>query len=235
MATTTVAPEGVGTSHRSLDAWQLARWLVLGLYAVTVVTTALTGFRLESYDDLRSGLERGAVTQVRVVGAVGAPQSYTEGVVGASTVRLEWREGWHRSSAEVLQSNSVDELRSQGFDPRARDFIIGDVTDALRQSSPDVEVVWATPSDGIYTTVGGWELRGAAGYLMGLLLISFLLLVLNSPQPRLATRWAWVWFALSPAMVVAVPVFLLIGARGQVPGRWRLPGVGAFLIAVLLL
>lgn len=234
MPTATVAPEGVG-SARAVDAWLVARWLVLGLYAVTLVLTVVTGFRVESYSELRSGLQDGAITEVRVEGAFDATEFDANGVQGVTTVRLEWQDGWHRSATEVMQASSMEELRSQGFDPLAGSSIIGDVGEALRHVSPTVEVVSADGSTGIFATAAGWEVHGIPAYLVGLLLISFLILVLSGPEPRLATRWAWVWLALSPAGVVAVPVFLLVGARGRIPGHRRLNGVVAFLLSVLVL
>lgn len=235
MATATVAP-GVGEKADPIvRAWQVARGVVLGLYVVTLVLVALTGFRIESYGELRSGLERGDVTQVRAEGVLGAPEAYPDGVQGVTTVRLEWQDGWHRSVTEITQASSVEELRSQGFDTPAGDYIIGDVGPALRQFSPDVEIIRAEPSNGIFAEAAGWEVRGMPAYLVGLLLVSFLVLVLSGPEPRLATRWAWVWLALSPALIVTVPIFLLLGARGQIPGRRRLNGVVAFLLCVLVL
>lgn len=77
-------------------------------------------------------------------------------------------------------------------------------------------------------------MRGVWAYLPLVLLVACLGLLATSPEPRLATHWGWVWL-LSPALVVAAPAFLILGARGQVPGRWRLNGIGSFLICVLLI
>ncbi|QDO88478.1 hypothetical protein FNH13_09100 [Ornithinimicrobium ciconiae] len=235
MATATVAPGDVGARSRGGTAWQVARWVTLGLYAVTVIVAVLTGARVGTFEDLQSDLARGAVSQVRVEGFAGAPTDYSDGVQGVTMVRLVWQDGWRRSAAEVQLASSVEELEAQGFDSTPGTFIIGDVDRALREFSPDVEVVGATLSNGIYSTVGGWELRGMGAYLPGVLIVTFLLVLVNAPEPRLATRWAWVWLTFSPAMVIAVPAFLLVGARGQVPGRRRITGVVAFLIVVLLL
>lgn len=208
--------------------------MTLGLYAVTVLVAVLTGARVGTFEDLQSDLARGAVSQVRVEGFAGAPTDYSGGVQGVTMVRLVWQGGWHRSAAEVQLASSVEELEAQGVGSTPGTFIIGDVDRALREFSPDVEVVGATLSNGIYSTVGGWELRGVGAYLPGALIVAFLLVLVNAPEPRLATRWAWVWLTFSPALVVAAPAYLLIGARGQIPARWRLNGLGGFLILLLL-
>lgn len=58
------------------------------LYAVTVLGVILSGARAESYGELQSALERGAVDQVRVEGALDGPGGYSDGVQGVTTVRL---------------------------------------------------------------------------------------------------------------------------------------------------
>ncbi|NLG20015.1 MAG: hypothetical protein GX555_01105 [Actinomycetales bacterium] len=234
MATATVAPE-VGTRDRAGDLWQVARWVTLGLYAVTMLVTVLTGVRVGTLDDLRSDLERGAVSQVRVVGSYGESLDFTaDGAQGVTTVDFVWQDGWHRSAAEVKLASSVEELERQGFEVRGGTFIIGDAEETLRDWSPGVEIVRAERAGGIYSSIAGWEVDGTAAYLPGLLIIAFLLVLVNSPEPRLATRWAWVWLLFSPALVVAVPAYLLGGARGRIPGRWRLGGLGGFIIMLLL-
>ena len=152
-----------------------------------------------------------------------------------STVRLEWQDGWHRSSAEIWQVSSVGELQSQGTDEMPRDYIIGDVGQELRRIAPGVEIVQAEWSGGTYGSFAGWELRGAWAYLPMVLLVACLGVLVNSPQPRLATRWGWGWLMLSPAILVAAPAYLIVGARGQIPGRRRLNGIVAFVILCLLL
>lgn len=235
MATVTVAPESAGTRGQAIRAWQVARWLTLVLYAVTVLGAVVGGARAEPYADLQSALQRGAVDQVRVQGALDGPGGYSDGAQGVNTVRLEWREGWHRSVAEVWQASSLDELHSQGHGDSRRGYIIGDVGQEMRRISPDVEVVRAERQDGAVGSFAGWEVRGVWAYLPMALLVACLGVLMTSPEPRLATRWGWAWLMLSPALVVAAPAFLIVGARGQVPGRWRLNGVGAFLICVLFI
>lgn len=233
MATARVAPEPAGTRGQTSRAWQVARWLTLVLYAVTVLGALLGGARAGSYGELQSALQRGAVDQVRVEGALDGPGGYSDGAQGISTVRLEWRDGWHRSVAEVWQVSSQEEFRSQGHDPTEA-YLIGDVGQELRRMSPDVEVVQTEWSNGVFGSLAGWEVRGVWAYLPMALLAACLVVLVNSPQPRLATRWGWGWLMLSPALVVAAPAFLIFGARGQVPGRRRLNGIVAFLICMLL-
>lgn len=235
MATATVAPEAVGAQREGVSAWQVARWLTLVLYAVTLLGVVVGGARTGSLEDLESALERGAVDQVRVVGALDGPDGYSDGVQGVSTVRLEWQDGWHRSFAEIWQVSSLEELQLQGFDEEPSDYIIGDVGQELRRFAPGVEIVSAQWPNGIYGSFAGWEVRGAWAYLPMALLVSCLIVLVNSAQPRLATRWGWVWLMLSPAILVAAPAYLILGARGQLPGRRRLNGIVTFLVVALLL
>ncbi len=235
MATATVAHEAVGARGEGVSAWQVARWLTLVLYVVTLLGALVGGARAVSVDDLQAALQRGAVEQVRVVGALDGPDGYSDGVQGVSTVRLEWRDGWHRSVAEVRQASSLEELHSQGFDEMSSDYIIGDVGQELQGIAPDLEIVRAEWQSGAYGSFGDWEVRGAWAYLPMALLVACVALLVRSPQPRLATRWAWVWLVLSPGLIVAAPAYLILGARGKVPGQPRLSGVVSFLIVVLLL
>lgn len=72
-------------------------------------------------------------------------------------------------------------------------------------------------------------------------LVATLFLVVNAPRPRWATRWAWFWLVMSPALPVTAPVFLILsgplhptGTPTASSGR-RLTGGWAFLIAVVVL
>ncbi len=234
MATATVAPGAPETSALSRRSWQVGRWLTLVLYAVTLLAAVVLGFRAESYSDLQSALERGAVDEVRVVGALGGVRGHSAEVQGVTTVHLEWWAGWHRSSAEVWQASSPEALRSQGIAHEPGPHIIGDLEAELRRLAPQVQIVRSETSNGIFGLFGGWELRGASAYLPMALLVACLLVVVSSPEPRLATRAGWVWLLLSPALIVAAPAYLILGARPQIPGQWRLRGIGAFLIFVVL-
>ncbi|HLS44531.1 MAG TPA: hypothetical protein VK045_03760 [Ornithinicoccus sp.] len=235
MATATVAPEGVEATGRVVDAWQVARWLTLVLYAVTLLGAVAGGARTASVQDLQAALQQDAVDQVRVVGALDGPGGYSDGVQGISTVRLEWQDGWHRNSAEIWQVSSLEELRAQGLEEASSDYIVGDVGQGLRRVAPDVKIVQAERADGVVGSFGGWEMRGGWAYLSIALLAACLAVLVNSPQPRLATRWGWAWLMLSPAALVAAPAYLVLGARGQIPGRRRLNGIVAFVILCLLL
>lgn len=64
-------------------------------------------------------------------------------------------------------------------------------------------------------------------------LLWFAVLV-TGPEPRYATRFAWFWLAFSPLSVLAAVAYLLLGARGAVPGERRLTGAWAFLLFLVL-
>lgn len=89
---------------------------------------------------------------------------------------------------------------------------------------------------------GGWSSYGnGVAIAVGLAIVATLFVLINGPEPRWATRWAWFWLIMSPALVVTLPLFL-IGSGPQRPwdtptepiGR-RLTGGWAFLIAALVL
>lgn len=209
--------------------------MTLALYAASLVAVVLTGARTATYEDLEAALQRGEISQVLVETDIALPDGYVDGGEGVSPLRLVWQDGWHRSVVEIKQASSLEELRSQGFEPQPGEQIIGDVDQELRKLAPhDVEVLRTPWQDGPQVSLAGWEARGGWSLLPMALFVAFLGLIVTSPQPRLATRWAWVWLALSPVFVVAALLYLLVGARPHIPGRWRLGGFGAFLILLLL-
>ena len=71
--------------------------------------------------------------------------------------------------------------------------------------------------------------------------IATLFVLINGPQPRWATRWAWFWLIMNPALVVTVPLFLigsgpLRPTDGPVaPIGKRLTGGWAFFLAFFVL
>ena len=82
------------------------------------------------------------------------------------------------------------------------------------------------------------------GWVTTLSLLVFALtigLLLTSPEPRLATRWAWFWALVSPLGIVALPVYLLFGIprTGAVERPYtragRLTGGWSFILFCILL
>lgn len=72
-------------------------------------------------------------------------------------------------------------------------------------------------------------------------LVAVLFILINGPQPRWATRWAWFWLMLNPALLVMVPLFLIVSGpiRTTVeptrPTGRRLTGGWAFLLGAVVL
>ena len=64
--------------------------------------------------------------------------------------------------------------------------------------------------------------------------VLWLLVLAAGPEPRHATRFAWFWLAFSPLVLLAVPAYLVLGARGAQEGRRRLTGGWAFLLTLVL-
>lgn len=231
MATPTVSPEGVVRRSSAAPLWDGVRWLTLSLFVVALVVTVLVGTRHDSYWRLQHGLDRGTVTQVRVEGALGG--DYEVGAEGLRVVRLVWRDGWHRSAAQVVQATSQSQLQQQhSLSASATSAeIVGSLDAALRELAPDVQVTWAAGRTDS-ATVAGWDLPDGWVVLHGIVLLLVLCLLVNGPEPRWATRWAWFWLLLSPLTVLAVPAYLLSGPH---VGNRRLTGGWAFVVAFLVI
>ncbi|OLT23438.1 hypothetical protein BJF81_11055 [Ornithinimicrobium sp. CNJ-824] len=75
---------------------------------------------------------------------------------------------------------------------------------------------------------------GTVAVLPAVVGVLWLLVLAAGPEPRHATRFAWFWLALSPLVLLAVPAYLVLGARGAQEGRRRLTGGWAFLLTLVL-
>lgn len=95
-------------------------------------------------------------------------------------------------------------------------------------------VAWTVPdtSSAYIAVVPLWTLATFVGGLF---------VLINGPQPRWATRWAWFWLILNPAIVVTLPLFVISSGplrpttRPTAPSGRRLTGGWAFLFAVVVL
>lgn len=228
--TTPVEADADAGLDRPPTAWRVLRWTTLALGVVTVVATIFIGVRQADYASLEAALRSGAVDEVTV-------QSHAPGIEeprpGVGTVRLQWRANWQTHSATVWNAGSESTLEGH---PRPSDsdisgVIIGAPGPELRTLNPNVTLTQEqVPST--WGTLGNRDLYGAWAVLPGLLWMLTMLTLLTGPEPRWATRWAWTWLLLSPAVFLAVPAYLVWGARGD-QGGWRLTGGWAFLVFLL--
>jgi hypothetical protein len=199
---------------RTVVAWALVVvWLVATVLGVRNAVVEST------YADLRAGLDSGEITEVVVVGDVSPP--------GRGTVEVQW-DGFpadHYASVRAVgRRDDVRAMRQWG------PVLQAPVVETLREEYPDLVV---TTSDRFaLDRVGFWQPALAIGAALWTVL-----LVITTPGPLRATRWAWFWIIgiLPPAGPIA---FLLLGGpTGLVkekPGTQPMTGGWAFLIAAVI-
>lgn len=233
MTTTLLAPPRQGAVPRRGRWWPAARWALLLLVLASTGFVVAAGSHEASWQDLQSGLAGGRVHEVRIEGAMGGASGLPAGEEGYTTVRLLWREGWQRRTTEVWQATDAGERPGQGYD-EDKHTIVGRVDTALATQSPDVDFTWGERPRA-WTTLYGWQVVGSFAPWLSLVPAGAVLVLASGPEPRLATRWAWFWLFCCHVGFLAILVYLLIGARGRLPGRRRLTGGWAALLALLLL
>ncbi|MGD8199189.1 hypothetical protein ACQE98_00830 [Ornithinimicrobium sp. W1679] len=215
-------------------AWTVARWATLVAFVATVLVLVLTGTREASYADLQRGLQDGSVTQVRVEGALEEFPGAGDQFHGVTTVRLVWERGWETRDTSVRQASSQEEVEGRSLGGRHSAVVVGPIADELSRYSPDVEITYAEPDRG-GTWWGPWRTpTGLVAVLPAVVAVLWLLVLSAGPEPRHATRFAWFWLALTPLVLVVVPAYLVLGARGALPGRRRLTGGWALLLLLVL-
>lgn len=174
-----------------------------------------------SYGDLQQEVRQGTVTEVRIEGGLGGADGIDPGVQGVAVVHVYWDTGWPSRVTRIWQATSQSELNSDalaGADAEA--VVVGAVDDALRLESPGLDVTFSdTPEPSAEAILGRWELPDSWMALPFVLLAGFFLVLGRGPEPRWATRWAWVWLSLTPVMVLVVPLYVLFGARPTLPGH----------------
>ena len=228
---TLVEPE---VRHGGLEPWTRAdrvlRLLVIAGWVLVLGLVALLGERQASLTDLERAVAAGEVDEVRLAG------SLSEQGRGTATAEVHWRQGGVGYTATVIEARPL-RLAPPAEERGEATVVAGDLGTWLRDIDPALEVV-RVESPSTTTEVLGWRV---GGWLVWALLgawVATLLLLLHSPQPWRATRWAWFWLLglLPPVGLVA---FLLLG--GPVPlvpaprdGARRLTGGWAFLIALVL-
>lgn len=237
MSETVVSASGVERGGAQPPSWwPVARWSVLALSVLTVAVFAVQGHLQASYGDLQQEVRQGTVTEVRIEGGLGGADGIDPGVQGVAVVHVYWDTGWPSRVTRIWQATSQSELNSDtlaGADAEA--VVVGPVDDALRLESPGLVVAFSEPPEpSAGAILGRWELPDSWMALPFVLLAGFFLVLGRGPEPRWATRWAWVWLSLTPVMVLVVPLYVLFGARPHPSGARRLTGGWAFLITLIV-
>lgn len=233
--TVTVGAPGTSRMQRALrtDRWGIARAVLLIGIAAMALATWISGGQHVSFRDLRGDIASGRTHRVEVYGGL-PPDAH-----GEATMAFRWNAGGHSRLAEVTAVNGDGGGMSAGSETVVR----GDVSEQLIALSPrrDLQVARATTDLTVGTQIAGWQTPDWIAPAAILLWLAALVVLVNGPQPRFGTRWAWFWMIATPVSVVGLPAFLLVsgpwrpdsaaGAAGQ---RWRLTGGKAFLLSFVI-
>lgn len=194
-------------------------WALVALWVVVAALGVRNAVEESTYADLRTGLDSGEITEVTVVGDFSSP--------GRGTVEVQWdgfpadryadvRAVGHRGDARVVQ--------------RINPVVRAPVAETLREEYPDLVV---TTSDRFaLDREGFWQASVAFGTWLWTVL-----LVITTPGPLRATRWAWFWLIGILPPLGPIAFLLLGGPTGLVkkkPGAQPLTGGWAFLIALVV-
>ncbi|GAB3597638.1 hypothetical protein GCM10027446_26020 [Angustibacter peucedani] len=207
--------------------WVVVRTAVVVMVLGVLALVVLMGARASPLHALERALRTGQVHEATVYGPL-----LPEGATGCVTQQVVWRgQGLHRRT-EVRATRGTDG-GCLGARPRPP------VTDAdvlVQRLAPGVVVHRVPDRSGPQLAVAGWGLPDWLRVPAVLSLLAVLVLLVSTPSPWRATRWAWFWLFGSP---VAVVLFLLFGGplvglpRARL-GHRRLTGGWSFLLAVLV-
>lgn len=212
-----MAAPGVGVQARRQVPVPVVVRSVLLLAWLAILANSFTQAREVTVNELYRDLADGSVTAIEVERAASVPGGQVQGSFG-----LRWEGG-------LLDSFTRYEYASAaGVDEAA------DLLDQARADGVPVRVVpvgyssteMVTPDGWLQTTFGPWVV------LLGLLAVGLCWVTLiTSPQPWLATKWAWFWLlAAMPVLWIAflaleprpLRTSLRLAAAGRgVPGRPR--------------
>jgi hypothetical protein len=194
-------------------------WVLVALWVVVAVLGVRNAVEESTYADLRAGLDSGEITEVTVVGDFSSP--------GRGTVEVHWdafpadryavvRAVGRRGDARVLR--------------RTNPVVRAPVAETLRAEYPDL--VLTTSNRSALDREPFWQASIAFGAWLWTVL-----LVITTPGPLRATRWAWFWVIGILPPVGAIAFLLLGGPTGLVkekPASRPLTGGWAFLAALVV-
>lgn len=229
------APGERGSERRVGGWWQVWRGALLLMLIAVALGTLAFGSHRASFDDLKDQLQHHAISHLRVEGALPA------GASGNALVRVKWRAHGVTRFTQIEQASSrsqLDQGLSDGSADERTGRVVGDVDSQLRHYDPDVQITHRKDVTGLSgTVVFGWQIPAALALLTAFVWALTIGSLVNGPEPRLATKWAWGWGLVSPVTLLVIPLYLLTAApwRGgsRAPSGKRLTGGWAFLLLVV--
>ncbi|WKN50721.1 hypothetical protein [Nocardioides sp. Arc9.136] len=195
--------------------------LLVALAWVAVLAAAfVVGERQSTLGELREAVATGDVHEVAMTEGIG-PEGR-----GFAVVTVHWREGLANRTTDVVEARPRRKAPQQRGE-HVTGVVTGELATRLRAIDPDLEVHRADrPST--EATVLGYRLPGWAALLPLVAGLGTLLLLIGSPEPWRATRWAWFWLMFLATPVGVTAYLLLAGPTPGVPeprpGARRLHG-----------
>ncbi|WP_207083692.1 PLDc N-terminal domain-containing protein [Nocardioides sp. S5] len=215
-------------ARTAYDGWCERRWRLPAVFLalawlVVALAVVLAGEKRSNLDQLVASVGAGDVTRVEVVGLPQRP-----GWRGRTQVTLRWQGSVLTRFAEV----PVDTRRRSQAD-------VGDPVEYLQAVAypRDLDITYSEHRSGSYLEWRDWRGPGWTGLVGFLTWFATLVLLRHGPEPRRATRWAWGWLVLLGGPLGSLAYLLLggpLGVRRREPGRGRLTGGWAFLLALIL-
>lgn len=173
-------------------------------------------------NDLLVALQNGDVRSLTIERPAGMSEDVTAGSAG---LRVEWSGTDRPAYATYLWSFGDDAGTDEGTM----------ILDAAEEAGVEVQEITTDPFGFSGTAGVTWHPIAAVGLLAA---FAVLILLIASPQPRLATKWAWFWLgcAITPLWLVFVVLepLPLWANRPQPLARNRLTGGWAFLLGIVL-
>ena len=209
-------------------AWVGLRLVLAAGYVVLGCAAAVLYQAESTLGQLYADLDRGSVSQVRVVGDVLPPTS-----TGSALQEVTWRTGSRAWRVELVQVRGSD---GGALMASRAERTTDDVVQQVRARSPEVDLEVSGSRTGVSAQAFGVSYSGAAALPVVVLTVAGLLLLVGGPQPWRATRWGWFWLCFVPGgpLVYLARSGPTPGLRPPAPDDALLTGGRALVAAVVL-
>lgn len=216
---------------RRLDAFAVVRFCLLLATLGALAALPFVAIREVPFDELTRDAHAHPGLVVDAQGLLPA------GATGASSVTLTWRAGLFRERTTVEQRNDGSEdggsVTRPQFNSDLDAFLArqtGTTVLVNERSSVNSSSEWNAPLD--------WRVPSSIGAVYPALFLVGLLVLVSSPPPWRATRWAWFWLLANPAWPLTVVAYCVLagptpGIPAPRPDSRKLTGGWAWIIAGL--